>query len=404
MQKRVLIVTPWIPYPITGADQQDRFQGFLQLKNTGYDIRVIAKIHAFQDRKKVETFYADAGIALTLIPYCRSHVLLLFRRIGRIFCEPALLDGAALEYTDDATEQAVRDAVSIFKPDVAWVEFTFLWPVVRLLRSLHIPVVMRSANNEAQQSIDEHGGRFFPRIISIPKFRSERIAARESSVVCAITPWEKKWYEHCGSKQVMVLPLRGLGRTLRTHKHTDKKILDVVFLSSSYSNGHNRDALHFVLTQIAPLIRKRAPGEFRFHITGKKFPEEFRQFLTSDVVVHDFIPDLDHFLDTTDIALCPSVSGQGMQQKIFEPLCCGLPLITHHTAGYPFEDGVHVLLADTAERYVEHLLHVRASKVRQQLADHAHTLSAKIFSDAAMRSIATDALETAISISSKAHL
>ncbi len=399
MQKRILVVTPWIPYPITGADQQDRFQGFLQLKKISAAVHVIAKIHAFQPRAEIEKFYADAGISLTLIPYTTSHLGLVVRSIPQILLEPALLDGAALEYTDPVFQTAIKNAVQNFHPDCAWVEFSFLWPIVRLLRSLGIPTVMRSANNEAQQSIDEHTGSWIAPLLALPKFRGERITARESTVLCAITPWEEIWYQTCGAKHVAVLPLRGLPQTLRHHRHREKDILDVVFLGSSYTNGHNRDALLFILKDIIPTLHDISPGRFRFHITGKKFPDSFQKYVTADVEVHGFIPDLAAFLDTMDIALCPSVSGQGMQQKIFEPLCCGLPLVTHHTAGYPFEDKVHVLFAQTVEDYVSGLLELQPVERRQELADAAFTLSSRIFSEQQMEHLADTAIEQSISLS-----
>jgi glycosyltransferase involved in cell wall biosynthesis len=393
---KILVVTPWVPFPVTGADQQDRFEGFLQLQKLGHDVHVIAKIHGYQDRSAVEKFYNDAGISLELIPYVSSLPQLLAKNILRVLSEPALFDGAALEYTDPITEMAITKAVERFKPDCAWVEFTFLWPVVRLLKKLGVPSVMRSANNEAQQSIDEHGGNLFSHILAIPKFRGEKIAARESNVMLAITPVEKDWYIHCGSKHVDVLPLRGLPKTLRTHQHSEKEKLNVVFLSSSYSNGHNRDALQFLLTQVIPAVRAQAPGVFRFHITGQKFPENFRSLITDDTTVHGFIPDLCGFLDTMEIALCPSVVGQGMQQKIFEPLCCGLPLITHHTAGYPFVDGKHVLFAQDAQGYAAHLMSLRSITRRQELADEAYALAQKLFSEEALCAIAQKAIDRAV--------
>lgn len=395
MEKRLLIVTPWIPYPITGADQQDRFEGFKQLKALGHDLHIIAKIHAFQNKADIERFYADAGLKLTLVYYTASHASLVLKRLGRIVTEPALLDGAALEYTDPLTEKTIRDTVVSFQPDCAWVEFSFLWPVVRLIHSLGVPSVLRSANNEAQQSIDEHGGSLRARIMAIPRFRGERLAARESAHVCAITPWEEKWYRSCGSTHVSVLPLRGLPRVLRQKKHADKNVIDVVFLSSSYTNGHNRDALKFLLTKIIPALPGRHP--FHFHVTGKKFPSSYRPYLTEAVTVHDFIDDLDTFLDTMDIAVCPSVSGQGMQQKIFEPLCIGLPLVTHHTAGYPYEDGKHVLLAQTAAGYVDALLSFRDTARRQHIADAAYHLSHTLFSREQMERIAELAIDDALS-------
>lgn len=394
MKTRVLVVTPWIPYPITGADQQDRFAGFLQLKKAGYDIRVIAKMHAFQKKEEIEAFYAEAGIPLILVPYSTSLKHLFLQRIGSILCEPALLDGAALEYTDAVLREAITREVREFQPQVAWVEFSFLWPVVKFLRSLGVPSVMRSANNEARQSIDEHGRTLWSRILAIPRFRGEHLAATLSKHVCAITPWEEAWYRGCGAESVSVLPLRGLPRTLRKRIHTDKQKLDVVFLSSSYTNGHNRDALRFLLTKILPALPAGHP--FHFHVTGKKFPAEYQRYVTESVTVHDFIPDLDTFLDTMDIALCPSVSGQGMQQKIFEPLCCGLPLITHHTAGYPFADGKDVLLAHDGAGYVKHLLSLCACERRQQLADNAYHVASHIFSEDEMERVATEAIHDAI--------
>lgn len=396
MKRRVLVVTPWIPYPITGADQQDRYQGFEQLQDSGNEIHVLAKIHAFQDRKEIVRFYHEVGIPITLIPYTTSHLKLLRDHAGQMLREPALLDGAALEYMDSVTVRAVEKAVRAFRPDVAWVEFSFLWPVIHQLHALGVPVVLRSANNEAQQSIDEHGGSLWSHITAIPKFRGEKIAARSADALCAITPLEEQWYKRCGAKNVSVLPLRGLPRILRQHVHRQKIRLEVVFLGSSYSNGHNRDALKFILTKIAPLMRVRAPHDFRFHITGKKFPEPFRRFVKGDIVVHDFIPEIDEFLDKMDIALCPSVSGQGMQQKIFEPLCCGLPLITNHTAGYPFENGENVLLAKTPRQYADHLLSLQSTSFRQELADKALWLSAKIFSQHGLEQIAVKAMEDAI--------
>ncbi len=392
---KILVVTPWVPYPVTGADQQDRFQGFLQLQQLGHEVRVLAKVHAFQDQPAITQFYADAGIALELIPYNTSLPMLLLQRLPHALLEPALFDGAALEYTDGATKAHIRRAVAEFKPDCAWVEFTFLWPVVRQLKKLGVPTVMRSANNEAQQSIDEHGGSLVSHVWAVPKFRGEKIAARASDQLLAITPVEQQWYKDCGAKDPGVLPLRGLPETLRTHTHTDKQVLDVVFLSSSYSNGHNRDALQFLLTQILPEVHRRYPGVFRFHITGQKFPANFQSLITDDVTVHGFIPDLRAFLDTMDIALCPSVSGQGMQQKIFEPLCCGLPLITHHTAGYPFQDGLQVLLATDAATYVTHLDTLRSAACRQAQADAAHALALTLFSEETLRTITQKAITAA---------
>jgi hypothetical protein len=157
--------------------------------------------------------------------------------------------------------------------------------------------------------------------------------------------------------------------------------------------GHNRDALEYMIEKIVPIARKRAPGTFRFHFTGSKFPmDRYRDSLGPDVDYAGFVPDLEEFLSTMDIALCPWISGHGMQQKVFEPLCRSIPLITTKTAGYDFEPGKEVLLADTPEEYVDHLLLLTDAARRQAQADAAYAKAQTLFSEESVKTIVTNAI------------
>lgn len=394
---RVLVLTPWVPYPVTGACQQDRFHGLRQMQALGYDVHVIAKIHGWQPREEAERVFAQEGIPLMLVPYVKDHVQLLLRRIPRILANPALIDGAALEYTDPAYEAVVKDAVERLKPDLIWIEYTPLWPLLRLLKPYGIPMIVKSSLNEPRNCRDENGWSLPSIIRSIPKYRGETIAATESDFIFGITPVEEDWYRSRGAAHAGTLPLRGLSKCLVRKAHQPKEMLDVVFLSSNYNMGHNRDALLFLLREILPRVRDRAPGVFRFHLTGSKFPEVHRDLLGDDARTTGFVPDIGEFLATMDIALCPWISGQGMQQKVFEPLCRSLPLITTKTAGYPFEPGREVLLADHPDEYVDHLLLLRDHARRQAQADAAYAKAQELFSEETVKRIVKDAVEDVLS-------
>jgi hypothetical protein len=96
-----------------------------------------------------------------------------------------------------------------------------------------------------------------------------------------------------------------------------------------------------------------------------------------------------------DIALCPWISGHGMQQKVFEPLCRGLPLLTTKTAGYPFESGKELFLCQTPQDYIDGLRTLLDVRKRQQIADAAQAKAHTLFSEEAVKKIVKDALETA---------
>lgn len=393
ISKRILVLTPWVPYPVSGACQQDRFNGFLQLKDLGHEIHVIAKVHAFQNKEEIMAFFTEKNIPLTLVPYSPSLIKLLLKRLPRIVRTPGLIDGSALEYTDPLYEQTVLDAVQTFKPDVAWIEYTFSWPVLRLLKPFGIPTIMKSSLDEPKNCRDENGWSLSSIIKSIPKYPGERIAARESDFIFAISPIEEKIYRKLGAKRAGTLPLRGISECLRRKTHADKDVLDVVYLSSSYSMGHNRDALDFILQKVIPLIRVQAPGKFRFHFTGKKFPKASEKYLGADAQPTGFVPDIGELLAKMDIAVCPWISGTGMQQKVFEPLCRGLPLVTNHLAGYPIEPGKEYLNAVTPEEYVHALLELRSAPRRQEISDAAFIKTSALFSREAVQKIAQGAID-----------
>ena len=389
---KILIITPWVPYPLTGADQQDRSFGMKQMKEMGHNISVIAKIHDFQDRAKIEEAFRTENIPMMLVPHLKKPWKLFLKNLPRAIFNFALLDGAVTEYTDSKYHMIIRKEIERFKPDVIWIEYSSLWPVIRALKPLGIPIILKSSLNEPRNCIDEHGGSLLSRLKALPKYPGERIVAREADMVLAITPDEEAWYRALGAKKTATLPLRGLANCLETREHEAKQTLDVVFLSSNYNMGHNRDALECLLS-IVPVVRKEMPGKFRFHLTGSKFPDKYKHQLADDVIYEGFIPNLGEFLKGMDIALCPWISGQGMQQKVFEPLCRSIPLLTTKTAGYQFESGKEVLLCKTEEDYVAGLRRLMSAEERNAVSSRAFAKAEELFSAQATAKIIESALQ-----------
>lgn len=344
----------------------------------------------------IASAFRDKKIPLTLVEHPRNLWALFLRKIPSILRTPALLDGAALEYTDPAYARVVVSAVESFQPDVVWMEYTTHWPVLRLLKKYNIPMIMKSSLNEPKNCIDEHGGTLLSRIKALPKYYGESISAKESDMILAITPDEERWYRSLGASRTMVLPLRGLSQCFAQKKHIEKTVLDVVFLSSNYNMGHNRDALQYLLEKIIPLVEQKYPSTFRFHLTGKKFPKRYKRYLSSNVQCTGFIDDLGAFLATMDIAISPWITGQGMQQKVFEPICRSLPTMTTKTGGYPFVQGTEVLLCQTPLDYVSAFGQLLSTDERNRISSAGYKKALTLFSGDAVKNIAQSAIENVI--------
>jgi hypothetical protein len=70
-----------------------------------------------------------------------------------------------------------------------------------------------------------------------------------------------------------------------------------------------------------------------------------------------------------------------MQQKVFESLARGFPTLTHQRvlAGYPFENQIHVLTANSADEFVEQLQRLRDPDLRASLSSQVIQRSQALF-------------------------
>ena len=392
-KKRILILTPWAPFPTTGACQQDRFWGMKYMKDLGYEVKVVGRYHDWQDKAELAAVFAREGVDMTLIPHRKDAWKLLAANPFKALLNPGWLDGAALEYADPEYVNAVKKIIEDFRPDVGWLEYCSHWPMINVLHAYGIPAILKSSNNEAAQCMDDHGHSAVSFLKAMPKYVSEWLVAKRSDAVLAVSPDEERWYRKLGSRDSTTLPLRGLSQCLVQRKHAAKDVLDVVYLTSNYSMGHNRVIVEYVLKDVIPAVRKAMPGKYSFHVTGRKFPPQFEKYLAEDVVSVGFVPDIGQFLGTMDIALSPWITGQGMQQKVFEPLCRSIPTLTTKTGGYAFEKDTEVLLCVNTADYVKGFRRLLSLDERNRISSAAYRKAETLFSAAAVKKIMADTIE-----------
>jgi hypothetical protein len=391
--KKIIIVTPKFPWPNTGACEQERLQGIVDFIRYGYEVTVISKVHAYQNKKDIYSFAEKIGIKLFLVDYriiSNNRIKKVFIILKRFFSF-IYWDGATFEYTDKNISQVFKKQIQHNKPNLVWFDYTYLWPLYKIAKKAHIKIVTRSINFEARHFLEEDGYNLLNLIKFIPKLINEYITIKKTNIMFSITPKEMLMYRKMQpSIEISNLPLRSLpGLLVNDRGIIDKKVVDVFFMGASYNVVHNRAALELVIKDIAPQLNKEMPGIFKIHILGSKLPNEYTQYFNENVIYDGYVDNLSNFLDNMDIALIPSLYGAGMQQKIFEPLVRGIPTIssTRGLAGYPFKNNEHILLADDIIDFVEALKKMRDIDTRRRLSCNAINLSQQLFSKQKIDSI-----------------
>ncbi|KKR46904.1 MAG: group 1 glycosyl transferase, nonfunctional [Parcubacteria group bacterium GW2011_GWA2_40_143] len=358
--KKILVITPSLPFPPTGAEQADRAYGISGLKNLGYEVKVVVKLVEWQTPEYVKEVGQKLGVEIIPVPYKFSNRTLTRKdRIKKIMLKlsnPLLLDGAALEYAEPEIKRVLKQELRVWRPNIVWFDYTYLWPLYGIVRKQKIPIITRSINYEPVHFLQEDGYTLFNLLKSAPKFFSEFLSSIKSTHVT----------------------------------------LNVFFMGSTYNVSHNRKALEFILKEIAPFMSKHHPNQFLFYILGKKVPENYNEFFKDNVIYKGplYGNELESFLLNIDLALVPSFFGAGMQQKIFEPLARGIPTITSKRgiADYPFKDRTHVYFAKNKADFINCLLELRDVTKRKKLSQESINLASKLFS----MQIISQAIRTAI--------
>lgn len=383
--RRVLVVTSKLPYPATGADEQDRFEGIRLLKEIGCELSVIAKTFAHQkedDRKAMES---ALGVTLQTVPYGFGEFS--FER----FFDWKLLDGAAYEFADPRMVEALEREIDSFKPDVVWLDGSFIWPLIPTVRARKLKVVVRSLQIESTHVFADEGFSIPNLIRAFVKDLGEHYMARNADVVVAINKIEEMLYRKMGARKTVTIPLRQMPKLLEEGgvEYRDTRPLHVLFTASTFSVTHNRVGAEKVFRDIAPKLEKEAPGEFVIHVTGAKLPEADIARLPKNVRYEGYIPDFSAFMKTMDIAITQSLGVVGMHGKLFAPVAYGIPTITQSfaLAGFPFKGGEHLLSGETPEEVVEELLVLRDKTVREKVGTAGRALSEQLFSRAALQDI-----------------
>lgn len=391
---RILVANPHlVRLNAFGACEQDRLKNVQTLKHLGHEVRAFTFSTPARPIEAVTQVYVDRGLPVTVVSI--THARLEPARLTDI----AYLDGAAWQYAQSSYLSALEKTLAEFKPDLIWCHGSYHWAPARLARSHGLRAVIRSVNYEPEQLRHEHDFSLANTIRYFGKVQSERRALQSASVMAAITPDELAIYQRIDPGAcVQLLPLATLPELLREPTVRDRHPLHICFMGATYNVPHNRRALDFVTLELMPILRRQAPGDFVLHVFGSKVPDSSRSLQSDDLIFEGYVSDLESRLADMDIAVSPSLAGVGMQQKIFEPLCRGIPTVTHRRglAGYHYRDGESVLLSETAEDFARCLLELRSLDFRRRIAGNAAAQSAALFAQDAMHSRVQTILECAV--------
>ena len=259
------------------------------------------------------------------------------------------MDTSLSLYASEGLKMYIDRCIQDFGINFIWTDTQFYDCVI----PSKMPNIIRSVNFEPLHVLREDPTLFrYLRLVG--KLCSESKIARLRNIV-AISPVDAALYQKLSIKNQISIPLRQLGFLLDQYPRNPSLPFNgspyFYFAGSTFDVKHNRDNLDLIVEQVAPALLDLDPN-IQILIFGHRFPSNLK--LPSNVRHMNFRADFYDLASASIGSIVPGKGGAGMQSKIFEPLCMGVPLVANERAlaGYPFNSREHFWKGNSAAEII----------------------------------------------------
>lgn len=355
---RILFIVPYAPRPIRTRP----YYLLRALAARGHDVTLATLWQSDEERLALNEWHST-GITLMACPLSRPRWMWN--------CISALAGSAPLQarysWQPDLARQIDKTLAGATPPfDVIHVEHLRGSSYGLHVRGRGLPVVWDSVDcisllfeQTARRSASLFG-RFIAGI-DLQRTRAyEPWLARQFDRVLITSPADKAALQSLGGgstpDHIAVLP-NGVDLTYFQAGDSSRKSADIVF-SGRMSYHANISAAIYCARQVMPLIWARRP-DATFTIAGYDPVPEVRMLANDPrIIVTGTVSDVRPYLQRAAVAVAPMPYGTGIQNKILEAMACQTPVVTtpQPLAALQAIPGVHLLVADNAPGFAQHVL------------------------------------------------
>ncbi|MCX7716612.1 MAG: glycosyltransferase family 4 protein [Endomicrobia bacterium] len=370
MQKKVLVLTPILPYP----------------PDDGSRIRTYQTIKSLQGRYKIDlcSFYTKEDNIVEakkfLMTLCDNIFFFPLPRIN-------VLSQKLFVYTGNKLiKKEVNKIIKKGNYDLVHVEKVIMLYYVDKKINKKISVIIDSWGIDSlisyQKFIFEKN--FVKKKLKFLKylrhFVSELNLLKKADVLVAITQQQANFYKkYIKNKKILLIPNWVDTEYFCPCREVEKNSIVFTGIMDFYPNI---DAVNFFCSEIIPCLKNKI--DFKFYIVGKRPSKEILKFHNSkNIIVTGEVEDIRTYLNKAEIFVSPLRTGSGLRNKILEAMACGKPIVATSCSceGLDVEDGKHLLIADTPEEFADKVLSLLTSEsLKQYISENARKFVVENFS------------------------
>jgi len=363
---RVLMLTPYLPFPLLSGGQIRTYNLLKQLANK-HEITLFCLIKDDTERQYIPE----------IKKYC--HEIRVFRRSQHPFTLKNIFHTAFSRYPFLVIRNHVPSVIKATKLELAQHHYDLIhaetFYMMPHLPETSTPVIL------VEQTIESLGYESYAQKawwplkkildIDIQKIRhweqhywdiADRLIVMSEEDKLAITP-------HVNQPKKIAVVANGVDIAwfgqVKKKTHKNPTILFV----GTFKWLPNREAVSYLVKKVWPLIRKNLP-QAELHIVGNSPSDTVLGYAKAEhgIRITGNIPDIRDAFATADVLIAPVFSGKGTRYKVLESLASGTPIVATSTAveGLGLKPGIHVEIGDSASTLAQKTIDLLQDPVRRK--------------------------------------
>lgn len=377
----ILILTPYLPYPLNSGGAQGVFNMIDNLRQKHHFTMVISQGSEYSPENidTLRKLWPEVDIIYYPLWQQMLYPPFVYERSRRVLLKKLAPNSHRL-----AVEMAVRPYGEWFSPhhvafvrklikekniDLVQVEFYECLPW-----SSHLPQDVKKIFIHHELGFVRKA-RLLKEVALTPKEQQQLEASKQREfadleqydAVVTVTATDKAILEREGLKTPVYVSTLAIN-TLSFPYSVNPGQLTFV---GGYGHLPNKEGIDWFVAHVSPLLRNEHLG---LSLIGKSWPESYTYSSGVAINLRGFVKELSDVALGT-IMVVPILSGSGMRMKILEAAAMSLPIVTTTVGveGLDFEDGESCLVADSPEDFaqaVKQLCH--DEQLRRKLGENAN--------------------------------
>jgi len=377
---RILMISPYLPWPLYGGGPVRIFNILKELSQRGHQIILLAghtNNKTLRPDHKLNQFCEK--VYLYKLPSWNRFEFIL----RSIFSSQPY---PALKFQNDSLKENLNRLLLNQNFDLIWVNLLILVNTLPYTLIRDIPVVLDQQECEelVYQGYLREGNwkERLPALINLIKIKrfEQKVLPQISAILC-VSEKESAFMQSRVPRQVKVWTVPNgvdeeffrLGSPLENKKN-------YIILCSNLSVRRNIDAAIWFTKKIFPKIREQIP-DAEFWIIGSYPTSEIQQLnLISGVHVTGTVNEIRNYYLKGKVFVAPYRFGAGTKLKVLEAMAMGLPIVATEVGcqGIDVINGQHLLIANTETEFSERVIELLQNpQLAQKLSAAGRTLVAQ---------------------------